>query len=54
LANTILVMTVLQMGWSRWWLFPASIALVLIAGAIGVSATQSEIRHRVRASLNEG
>lgn len=54
LANTILVMTVLQMGWSRWWLFPTSIAFVLIAGAISVAASQNEIRHRVRASLHEG
>jgi len=49
LGNAILVMTVLQFGWSKWWLFPASFAMLAIAGAISVSAKQAELNQRPRA-----
>lgn len=49
LVNAILVMFVLQFGWSKWWLFPASAALFAIAGAISISAKQTEISQRRRA-----
>jgi len=49
LGNVILVMTVLQFGWSRWWLFPASLALFAVAGAISISAKQAELNQRQRA-----
>jgi len=50
LANVVFVMTVLQFGWNRWWLLAISIVLFLVAGVMGVSAKQAEIRNRPRAS----
>jgi NADH-quinone oxidoreductase subunit H len=50
LANVVIVMTVLQFGWNHWWLGPASIALFLMAGVMGVNAKRAEIRRRPRAS----
>jgi NADH-quinone oxidoreductase subunit H len=50
LANVLAVMIVLQLGWDRWLLGPISIALFLIAGIIGVSVKQAEIRHRPSAA----
>ncbi len=50
LANVVIVMTVLQFGWDRWWLLPASIGLFLMAGLMGVNAKRAEIRRRPRAS----
>jgi NADH-quinone oxidoreductase subunit H len=39
-ANVVAVMTVLQFGWSQWWLTILSVLLFLIAGAIGVNQAQ--------------
>ena len=39
-ANVVAVMTVLQFGWSRWWLTLISGALFLAAGFIGVQQAQ--------------
>jgi len=50
LANAVLVMTVLQFNWSRWWLFPASFALLALSGAISVTAAQNELNQRRRAN----
>lgn len=49
LANVVLVMTVLQFGYSRWWLLPGSLGLFALAGVISVNSKRSEISHRVRA-----
>jgi NADH-quinone oxidoreductase subunit H len=46
LANMIAVMLVRQFEWNPWWLGPISLALFCVAGAIGVTAKRSEIRHR--------
>jgi NADH-quinone oxidoreductase subunit H len=35
LANLVAVMVVMQMEWSRWWLLPVSVALLIGAGAMG-------------------
>ena len=43
MANVVAVMTVLQFGWSRWWLTIISVLLFLIAGAIGVKAAQDSL-----------
>jgi NADH-quinone oxidoreductase subunit H len=50
LANVVIVMTVLQFGWNRWWLLVISIAMFLMAGVIGVNAKRAEIKRRPRAS----
>lgn len=49
LANVIGVMTVLQFGWSRWWLLPLSLGVFALAGVISVNAKRTEIRHRALA-----
>jgi NADH-quinone oxidoreductase subunit H len=49
LANVLVVMTVLQFDWNRWWLLPLSVALFCVAGVLGVNATRAEIRRRPRA-----
>jgi len=49
LANVLVVMTVLQFGWNRWWLLPASIALFILTGIVAVNAKRAEIRRRPRA-----
>jgi NADH-quinone oxidoreductase subunit H len=51
LANVVVVMTVLQFGWSHWWLPLLSLGLFILAGVIGAIAKRYEIRHRRRASL---
>lgn len=43
MANVVAVMTVLQFGWSRWWLTIISVLLFLIAGAIGVKQAQDAL-----------
>jgi NADH-quinone oxidoreductase subunit H len=48
LANTVLVMCVLQFGWNKWWLTAGSALLFIAAGVIGVSASRSEIIGRGR------
>ncbi|WP_437226494.1 NADH-quinone oxidoreductase subunit NuoH [Planctomicrobium sp. SH661] len=54
LGNVLLVMTVLQFHWSKWWLFPSSLALIGIASVISVSSKQKELKHRVRAHHSSG
>ncbi|HEY2412831.1 MAG TPA: NADH-quinone oxidoreductase subunit NuoH [Pirellulaceae bacterium] len=49
LANVLIVMTVLQFGWNRWWLLLMSLGLFLAAGVLGVNAKRTEIRRRPRA-----
>jgi NADH-quinone oxidoreductase subunit H len=49
LANVVLVMTVLQFNYSRWWLLPGSLGLFALAGVISVNITRSDLKHRVRA-----
>lgn len=49
LANVVVVMTVLQFGFSRWWLGPLSLGLFTLAGVISVNVTRSDLSHRVRA-----
>ncbi len=43
MANVVAVMTVLQFGWSKWWLTVISVLLFLIAGAIGVKQAQDAL-----------
>jgi NADH-quinone oxidoreductase subunit H len=50
LANVLIVMTVLQFGWNRWWLLAISLGLFVFAGVVGVNAKRAEIRRRPRAS----
>jgi NADH-quinone oxidoreductase subunit H len=50
LANVLIVMTVLQFEWNRWWLPAMSTALFIGAGVMGVNAKRAEIRRRPRAS----
>lgn len=47
-ANVVAVMTVLQFGWSRWWLTIISVLLFLIAGAIGVKQAQDALNSAPR------
>jgi NADH-quinone oxidoreductase subunit H len=49
LVNLVIVMTVLQFGWNRWWLMAMSLALFAGAGVVGVNAKRAEIRRRPRA-----
>jgi NADH-quinone oxidoreductase subunit H len=49
MANVVVVMTVLQFEWNRWWLLPVSIGLFIGAGVISVNAKRAEIRRRPRA-----
>ncbi len=49
LLNVVSVMTVLQFGWSRWWLLPLSLAIFSLAGVISVNAKRVELRHRALA-----
>lgn len=51
LANVVIVMTVLQFEWSRWWLPLLSLGLFVLAGAVAAVAKRYEIRNRRRASL---
>jgi NADH-quinone oxidoreductase subunit H len=51
LANIVIVMTVLQFGWSRAWLPIFSLGLFLLSVVIAAGAKRYEIRHRRRASL---
>ncbi|MGE3239930.1 MAG: NADH-quinone oxidoreductase subunit NuoH [Pirellulales bacterium] len=50
LANVVIVMTVLQFDWNKWWIGAASVALFIAAGVIGVNAKRAEIRRRPRAT----
>jgi NADH-quinone oxidoreductase subunit H len=54
MVNVVIVMTVLQFGWNRWWLFAASVVLFLSAGVMGVNAKRMEIQRRPRASRPAG
>ena len=47
-ANVVAVMTVLQFGWSKWWLTAISILLFVIAGAIGVKQAQDTLNSTPR------
>jgi NADH-quinone oxidoreductase subunit H len=49
LANVVIVMTVLQFDWNRWWLLPMAAGLFSVAGGLGVNATRAEILRRPRA-----
>ncbi|HEY4234978.1 MAG TPA: NADH-quinone oxidoreductase subunit NuoH [Lacipirellulaceae bacterium] len=49
LANVVIVMTVLQFDWNRWWLLPMAAGLFSVAGVLGVNATRAEILRRPRA-----
>ncbi len=49
LANVVCVMTVLQFGWSRWWLLPLSLGIFSLAGVISVNAKRVELRQRALA-----
>lgn len=50
LANVVIVMTVLQFDWNKWWIGAASVAVFIAAGVIGVNAKRAEIRRRPRAT----
>ena len=54
LANVVIVMTVLQFGWSRWCLPVLSLGLFLLSGIIAAGAKRYELAHRRRASLAVG
>lgn len=54
LANVVAVMTVLEFGWSRWWLLPISIGLFVLAGVVATLAKRAEINRRRRASFVMG
>jgi NADH-quinone oxidoreductase subunit H len=51
LANVVIVMTVLQFDWYRWWLPVLSLGLFGLSIVIAAGAKQYDIRHRRRASL---
>jgi NADH-quinone oxidoreductase subunit H len=51
LANTVAVMTVLQLNVNRWWLLPISLGLFVAAAVVATAAKQYEIRHRRRALI---
>jgi len=51
LANVVIVMTVLQFGWSWWFLPVFSLGLFVLAGIIAAGTKRYEIAHRRRASL---
>jgi NADH-quinone oxidoreductase subunit H len=51
LANVVIVMTVLQFGWSLWLLPVLSIGLFVLSGVVAAGAKRYEIRHRRRASM---
>jgi len=48
LGNVVAVMTVLQFGWSKWWLTASSVLLFMIAGAIGVKQAQDALNSAPR------
>lgn len=48
LGNVVAVMTVLQFGWSRWWLTLTSVLLFMVAGAIGVKQAQDALNSSPR------
>ncbi len=48
LGNVVAVMTVLQFGWSRWWLTLISVLLFMVAGAIGVKQAQDALNSSPR------
>ncbi len=54
MANVVAVMTVLQFGWSKWWLTVISVLLFLIAGAIGVKVAQEAMNQGPRRSKSKG
>ena len=47
-ANVVAVMTVLQFGWSKWWLTAISFLLFVVAGAIGVKQAQDALNRSGR------
>lgn len=47
-ANVVAVMTVLQFGWSKWWLTAVSFLLFIVAGAIGVKQAQDALNRSGR------
>jgi NADH-quinone oxidoreductase subunit H len=51
LANVVIVMTVLQFGWSLWLLPVLSIGLFMLSGVVAAGAKRYEIRRRPRASM---
>lgn len=51
LANVVVVMTVRQFGWSRWWLPVLSLGLFALSAVAAAGAKRAEIRRRRRASL---
>jgi NADH-quinone oxidoreductase subunit H len=51
LANVVAVMSVLQLGASRWWLLPISFGLFVMYAVLAALAKRAEIRQRRRAKL---
>ena len=47
-ANVVAVMTVLQFGWSKWWLTAVSLLLFVVAGAIGVKQAHDALNRSGR------
>ena len=47
-ANVVAVMTVLQFGWSKWWLTAVSFLLFVVAGAIGVKQAHDALNRSGR------
>jgi NADH-quinone oxidoreductase subunit H len=54
LANVVIVMTVLQFEFNRWWLLPLSLGLFALAGMISVNLKRTELSHRPRAPQRKG
>ena len=52
-ANVVAVITVLQFGWSKWWLTIISVLLFMIAGAIGVKQAQDALNSAPRRPKRE-
>lgn len=48
MANVVAVMTVLQFGWSTWWLTLTSVGLFMAAGFIGVQQAQVALNQGTR------
>jgi NADH-quinone oxidoreductase subunit H len=51
LANTVAVMTVLQLGASRWWLLPISLGLFFLAAVVAALVKRAELNRRRRGYL---
>jgi len=51
LLNVLAVMTVLQFGWSRWWLLPISIGLFVLAAGVAALTKRADLRRRRRRYL---